>query len=129
MSCFIKKYSLTHFQSLVKCFSGNQLSGICRRLMTNHRHTRSGFPDLTLWDVNKNRHLFVEVKGPNDRLSNKQILWLDYLSSIGVEAIVCHIEPLNGKKLPKSSPPLQKHKSKKTKKHVKENYDSEDDFQ
>ena len=36
--------SLVHFLGLVKCFSGHQLSGICRRLMTNHRHTRSGFP-------------------------------------------------------------------------------------
>ena len=42
--------------------------------MTNHRHTRSGFPDLTMWDTNNHRVVFVEVKGPNDRLSNKQIL-------------------------------------------------------
>jgi hypothetical protein len=87
--------------------------------------------DLTLWDVNKNRHLFVEVKGPNDRLSNKQILWLDYLSSVGIEAVVCHIEPLNGKRLQKyqrkDSP--QKNGNDVTKEHCKDKYDSEDDFQ
>jgi Fanconi-associated nuclease 1 len=94
--------SLTHFLGLLKCFSGHQLSGICRRLMTNHRHTRSGFPDLTMWDTNKGRVTFVEVKGPNDRLSNKQILWLDYLNSLGIEAVVCHIEAMNAKRLSSS---------------------------
>lgn len=34
----------------------------------------------------------IEVKGPNDRLSPKQTLWLDFLVSIGVEAEVCHVE-------------------------------------
>ena len=34
----------------------------------------------------------VEVKGPNDRLSAKQTLWLDFLVSIGVQAEVCHVE-------------------------------------
>ena len=88
--------SLNHFLSLLKCFNGEQLSGLCRRLMMNHRHTRSGFPDLTLWDVRGKRLLFVEVKGPNDRLSNKQILWIDYLNAIGIEAIVCHVEDGHG---------------------------------
>ena len=91
--------SLNHFLSLLRCFTGEQLSGICRRLMMNHRHTRSGFPDLTLWDVHGGRVLFVEVKGPNDRLSNKQILWLDYLNAIGIEALVCHVEEGSGMRL------------------------------
>jgi len=34
----------------------------------------------------------VEVKGPNDRLSAKQTLWLDFLVSLGVEAEVCHVQ-------------------------------------
>lgn len=33
-----------------------------------------------------------EVKGPNDRLSHKQILWIDYLVSIGVDAEVCYVK-------------------------------------
>ena len=112
--------SLNHFLSLIKCFSNAQLSGLCRRLMTNHRHTRSGFPDLTLWDVQNQRVAFVEVKGPNDRLSNKQILWLDYLCSLGLEALVCHIEPINAKKLPTS-------RKKATSANLSN--DSDDDFQ
>ena len=34
----------------------------------------------------------VEVKGPNDRLSTKQVLWLDYLLEFGAQAEVCHVE-------------------------------------
>ena len=34
----------------------------------------------------------VEVKGPNDTLSVKQEVWLDYLVSCGAVAEVCHVE-------------------------------------
>ena len=33
-----------------------------------------------------------EVKGPGDRLSHKQILWLDYLLGLGVDAEVCYVK-------------------------------------
>lgn len=33
-----------------------------------------------------------EVKGPGDRLSHKQILWIDYLLGLGVDAEVCHVK-------------------------------------
>lgn len=113
--------SLGHFLGLLKCITGPQLSGLCRRLVTNHRHTRSGFPDLTMWDTTKNRVAFVEVKGPNDRLSNKQILWLDYLTSLGFEAVTCHIEAVNAKRLAIASP-----KKKSAKKRARNS--SGDDF-
>ena len=86
---------------LLKCFSGFQLRGICERLAKDHRHTRSGFPDLTLWNPNEmSREVaFIEVKGPNDKLSAKQILWLNYLNSLQIRAFVCHVEALNAKNL------------------------------
>ena len=65
-----------HLCGLLRCLSGLQVAGVCRRLLQNHRHTRSGFPDLTLWDPETGRCEVVEVKGPGDRLSNKQILWI-----------------------------------------------------
>lgn len=40
---------------LALSFTRKQLRGICERLLKNHRHTRSGFPDLTLWDPDKKR--------------------------------------------------------------------------
>ena len=33
-----------------------------------------------------------EVKGPGDRLSHKQMMWLDYLLKLGVDAEVCHVK-------------------------------------
>ena len=35
---------------------------------------------------------FVEVKGPNDRLSSKQLLWLSRLVQWGCEAEVCRVK-------------------------------------
>ena len=58
---------------LLGCLSRTQLRGICERLVKHHRHTRSGFPDLTLWDPDRKECIVVEVKGPNDRLSDKQV--------------------------------------------------------
>lgn len=40
------------------------------------------------------RYLFVqlvEVKGPNDRLSQKQQIWLDELQKLGADVEVCHV--------------------------------------
>ena len=37
---------------------------------------RSGLPDLTLWNPESGEMKFVEVKGPGDKLSYKQILWI-----------------------------------------------------
>jgi Fanconi-associated nuclease 1 len=33
-----------------------------------------------------------EVKGPGDKLSHKQIMWLDFLLKLGVDAEVCHVK-------------------------------------
>lgn len=33
----------------------------------------------------------VEVKGPNDRLSQKQQIWLDELHKLGADVEVCHV--------------------------------------
>ena len=41
----------------------------------------------------------LEVKSPNDRLSNKQILWIGHLRALGVDAAVCHVEAVGGKRI------------------------------
>lgn len=33
----------------------------------------------------------VEVKGPNDRLSDKQEVWIDELLAAGIHVEVCHV--------------------------------------
>ncbi|XP_041371877.1 fanconi-associated nuclease 1-like [Gigantopelta aegis] len=91
--------SLEHVQGLVSCIGGKTLAAILRRFVTNPRHTRSGFPDLTLWNTDRKIVKICEVKGPGDRLSHKQILWIDFLIKIGVDAEVCHVRAVGAKKL------------------------------
>lgn len=74
------------------------ISKICERLVKDFRVTRSGFPDLIIWNEDSKCIKAVEVKGPGDKLSTKQILWLSYMNSIGLPVEVCHV---NAKKLKK----------------------------
>lgn len=89
--------SLQQAQDLVSCLGGPLLSGVCRRLATDFRHCRGGLPDLVVW--NSQSHLFklVEVKGPNDRLSPKQMIWLDELQRLGADVEVCHVVAVGAK--------------------------------
>ncbi|XP_013413515.1 fanconi-associated nuclease 1 [Lingula anatina] len=90
-----------HAKGLVSCIGGEILAGIFQRIVRDIRNTTSGFPDLTVWSPASNKFKIVEVKGPNDRLSVKQILWLDYLLRLGVEAEVCHVSAVGAKRLQK----------------------------
>lgn len=72
------------------------LSLICKRMIKDYRFTRSGFPDLLLWNTYAKSIKAVEVKGPGDQLSTKQTLWINYLSSIGIDSEVCRVQPKLG---------------------------------
>jgi len=79
--------------------AGLCLSAICRRLAENYRHMRSGMPDLCLWNREDKKWMLVEVKGPNDKLSTKQMLWLDYFVQMEIPCEVCHVSAISSKKL------------------------------
>lgn len=96
--------NLDYVKGLVSSLKLPVLSSICRRLAVDHRFTRSGFPDLIVWNPVIKKCCIVEVKGPNDRLSTKQILWLDYLLEHGAVAEVCHVEAIGAKKMKLASP-------------------------
>uniref|UniRef100_A0A8C7Z160 Fanconi-associated nuclease n=1 Tax=Oryzias sinensis TaxID=183150 RepID=A0A8C7Z160_9TELE len=83
--------SLQQAQSLVACFGGVFLSGIVERMAKDYRHCRGGLPDLVVWNTSNNTYKLVEVKGPNDRLSQKQQIWLDELQKLGADVEVCHV--------------------------------------
>ena len=95
--------SIDHVCGLVRCFGGKAISGILERMAVNLRLTTGGVPDLVVWNPDTQAVKVVEVKGPNDRLSTKQILWIDYLVNLGVDAEVCHVEAVGTKRLLKSS--------------------------
>ncbi|XP_008056821.1 fanconi-associated nuclease 1 [Carlito syrichta] len=89
--------SLQQAQDLVSCLGGPVLSGVCRRLAADFRHCRGGLPDLVVWSSQSRRYKMVEVKGPNDRLSHKQMLWLAELQKLGAEVEVCHVVTVGAK--------------------------------
>ncbi|XP_075361949.1 fanconi-associated nuclease 1 isoform X3 [Mycteria americana] len=89
--------SLQQVQSLVSCLGGIFLSGVFRRLSKDLRHCRGGLPDLVVWRTHTNHFKLVEVKGPNDRLSHKQIIWLSELKKLGATVEVCHVQAVGGK--------------------------------
>ncbi|MBZ3877102.1 Fanconi-associated nuclease 1 [Sciurus carolinensis] len=89
--------SLQQAQDLVSCLGGPILSGVCRRLASDFRHCRGGLPDLVVWNSQNHHFKLVEVKGPNDRLSQKQMIWLDELQKLGAEVEVCHVVAVGAK--------------------------------
>jgi Fanconi-associated nuclease 1 len=91
--------SLEQCLSLVRCFTSNQLTSLCRYMSQNFRYCRSGGPDLVVWSTRTNKCRFVEVKGPGDRLSHKQMVWLDFLIRNQIECEVCHVKGCNSKRL------------------------------
>ncbi|ROT66235.1 putative fanconi-associated nuclease 1 isoform X2 [Penaeus vannamei] len=56
--------NLDHAKSLVASMGTNTLAAVCERLAKDHRFTRSGFPDLVVWDPLNKKCRIVEVKGP-----------------------------------------------------------------
>ncbi|KAI0225959.1 Fanconi-associated nuclease 1 [Lamellibrachia satsuma] len=91
--------ALEEAQGLLECLGGRVVAGILERLIRDLRHTTGGMPDLVVWNTRTKKVKLVEVKGPGDRLSTKQILWLDYLHRLPVDAEVCHVQGVGTKKL------------------------------
>lgn len=89
--------SLQQAQSLVSCLSGPFLAGVIARMAKDYRHCRGGLPDLVVWNTSDNAYKLVEVKGPNDRLSQKQQIWLDELQKLGADVEVCHVTATGAK--------------------------------
>ncbi|NXY90327.1 FAN1 nuclease, partial [Alcedo cyanopectus] len=89
--------SLQQAQSLVSCLGGMFLSEVFRRLSKDLRNCRGGLPDLVVWCAHTKQFKLVEVKGPNDRLSPKQMVWLSELKKLGAAVEVCHVQTVGGK--------------------------------
>ncbi|KAF8982803.1 hypothetical protein BGZ46_000593 [Entomortierella lignicola] len=77
---------------IAECIGGPALSEICRVMAQEYSRRCSGMPDLCCWDYRKKLVKFVEVKGPGDRLSSKQKIWIDLLTSLGVDIELCIVQ-------------------------------------
>ena len=78
-------------RQLVLCFDPLSLASVLERMIRDHRSTRSGLPDLTTWSPGQRTVRMIEVKGPGDKLSTKQILWIEFLNSVDIPSQVCHV--------------------------------------
>ncbi|XP_015179797.1 PREDICTED: fanconi-associated nuclease 1-like [Polistes dominula] len=81
-----------NIKEIVYCLGPECVLKICERLISNYILWKAGFPDLIVWNLNDKSCKIIEVKGPNDKLSVKQTLWLQYLQQIGVDIEVCYVK-------------------------------------
>ena len=89
--------SPAHMHTCVVAMGAECLVGLFKEYLSDTRLKRSGVPDLSLWNDEEFR--MVEVKGPNDVLSNNQRVWLAALDRIGIKAEVCHVKGVSSKRL------------------------------
>ncbi|CAG9767095.1 unnamed protein product [Ceutorhynchus assimilis] len=79
-------------KDLVEVIGRKVLAKIFQRLIKNLGETKSGMPDLLVWNTKTKTHKFVEVKGKNDKLAAHQILWLNYLQEAGANVEICYVD-------------------------------------
>ncbi|KAJ2835795.1 hypothetical protein FBU31_001530 [Coemansia sp. 'formosensis'] len=89
--CVGVSWDITCDQLLIvaKYIGGYALAAICKVLAREYRSKSSGFPDLCLWNSATEKVMFVEVKGPNDKLSDSQRDWIDILITNDISVEVC----------------------------------------
>ncbi|KAJ3191292.1 Fanconi-associated nuclease 1 [Irineochytrium annulatum] len=73
---------------IAECFGGPALSRICEEFARCYWAHCGGVPDLCVWHYETRRVRMIEVKGQGDRLSSKQMVWLDFLLEVGIEVEV-----------------------------------------
>lgn len=59
----LESIDLNDLKEIILCIDIGSLLKICRRLAEDHRFTRSGFPDLIVWNLEEKKIKAVEVKG------------------------------------------------------------------
>lgn len=84
-------YELEDLLQITECLGGSALSQLCKLFAEEYGHRVGGIGDLCLWRPETHECMFVEVKGPGDRLSETQIAWLDQMSLAGIRVELCHV--------------------------------------
>ncbi|XP_022164341.1 fanconi-associated nuclease 1-like [Myzus persicae] len=83
--------------TLLECVGIEVFLAIGDQILKDGRIYLHGMPDLVVWDVSRHKCIFVEVKGPNDKLSERQYSWLLKLMEFGANVEVCHVVGNGGK--------------------------------
>ncbi|SPO26486.1 uncharacterized protein UTRI_04075 [Ustilago trichophora] len=88
VGCRWDLFSKQDLLEVAECLGGHSISVVCQMLVEEWDHCSSGMPDLVIWRMEDKVVRFVEVKGPGDRLSETQKVWIDVLLRAGVEVQV-----------------------------------------
>ncbi|SPO26766.1 uncharacterized protein UTRI_04075_B [Ustilago trichophora] len=88
VGCRWDLFSKQDLLEVAECLGGHSISVVCQMLVEEWDHCSSGMPDLVIWRMDDKVVRFVEVKGPGDRLSETQKVWIDVLLRAGVEVQV-----------------------------------------
>lgn len=69
-----------------------KLAQLLLLLAKNYHHLRKGFPDLIMWNKDTGKFKAIEVKGPMDRISNIQSIWLSIMTQIDLDCELCTVK-------------------------------------
>jgi fanconi-associated nuclease 1 len=76
---------------IVECINPSVLAQMMNLFAKSYWSHLGGVPDLCLWNWTEKLFKLVEVKSENDKLSDKQVIWLEHLKLFGIEVEVLHI--------------------------------------
>ena len=88
VACRWELFSKQDLLEVAECLGGHSISVVCQMLVEEWDQCSGGMPDLVVWRMSDRVCRFVEVKGPGDRLSETQKVWIDVLLRAGVEVQV-----------------------------------------
>lgn len=91
------RFSQAQLLDICTCLGGLGLAAVLRLMAEDHAGATGGLPDLLLWRMSDRSAKLVEVKGPRDRLSNRQRFWLAHMADSDIQVEVCKVrEPSTG---------------------------------
>ncbi|XP_054278941.1 fanconi-associated nuclease 1-like [Macrosteles quadrilineatus] len=94
---------IDYIESFINSLHIDLFLNLCRLLLRHHKTYKAGFPDLTMWNPQEKKCMFVEVKSPNDQLSMKQRVWLNMLNKMGATAILCNVQSVGCRNLKRNT--------------------------
>lgn len=83
------RFTLEELKVSTKLMPKEILISLLVRILKDVTGNRAGLPDLLVW--NENDLFLAEVKSKNDKLSDRQVEWHDYLKLQGIKVELCLI--------------------------------------
>lgn len=92
VGCKWDTFTREELLEVAECMGGHALAVLCQMLSEEWSYCTSGMPDLCVWRYSDKQVRFCEVKGPGDKLSDKQKLWIDVLLRAGLHVEVSTVK-------------------------------------